>query len=469
MIDLFNGDLNKIGSPDLHKALLDFMRLGDPPSERPTESWRLDFKREWSDAALRAVAGFANTFGGILIVGVDPDNSDSSRPGSVVQNSATHEVKLQIASAIATNISPMPLYTIGECTDPRDSAKRIWVVQVRAGTSLHLLTKKDSKNSNPVYVRNESGNLPADAARLRALISERIEAFQHPSDQNQRAERMRSDLYVTRNAVVSGGQRTRSATYFLVSVLPKRSLPTRLDKTLESSFQRIVEREFPKTSTLDHSCNSIAEYKQVIARDRYEFQIFHPDIDFERRWTIRSNGDFGFVSQPGRVGPYNEQFWSLFDITIELISSLRAVLSYWNQLNYFGEFLLVAHLSLHDLTLLRRNAYPPGLASISYTKEGSMDARIVSSISTPPSTTMGLAEVETNTVEAEVDPAETATLVLHQLLRCAGCSADFALMKSEIQHQIDFLTRWKDNPAWFHISPHPSIRFLSNAPDAATS
>jgi|SRR5882757_3082606 len=128
MIDLFNDNLDKIQSSDLYRALVDFMRLNDPVSDRPAESWRLDFKRQWSDRALQAVAGFANTFGGVLIIGVDPDGSDQCRPGSIFSTSVTHEVKLQIASGIATNISPIPSYRIGGWR-----AQQVSLSRLRAG------------------------------------------------------------------------------------------------------------------------------------------------------------------------------------------------------------------------------------------------------------------------------------------------------------------------------------------------
>jgi hypothetical protein len=363
----------------------------------------------------------------------------------------------------------MPSYSVAECADPRDSGKRLWIVQVRAGASLYLLTKKDSRSPNPVYVRNESGNLPADAARLRALITERIEAPREPPDQDRRVQALRGELFVTRAPSTSSSQRPRSETFFIACAVPKRRLLVRLDKRLERSFLDIVEREFPKTSTLDTRNSSIAEWKEIVARDWYELQILHPDIEFERRWRIKSNGDFGFVSQPRRAGTNNEGFWSLFDITIEVISVLRAVASYWRELDYFGEFLLVGDLGVRGLTLLRRSVYPPGLASVAYTKDGSMDSRIVSNAPTVPTQSGGLAELETNVIELEANTAEVTASVLNQLLRSMGYSGELGLITSEVQHQIGFLTQWRANPAWFRVSPHPSVRFLSNSSDAATS
>lgn len=462
-MDLFSDDLGNIPSADLYRAALDFLRLDAPSGDRPAEGWKFDFKREWNDKALRAVAGFANTFGGILILGIDPDPSDTTRPGHIIPKSGSYEVKLQAASSIASNISPMPWYRTTECADPNDPNKRICIVQIRAGTALHLLTKG---TSNPVYVRNENGCLPADAARLRALIAERIEAPKQPSNLPSRAARMWSDLYVTRPSASPSTQRSRSATYFLLSALPNRSLVTRLDRALEGSFQRIIEREFPKMSTIDHQLTTIAEINHAISRDRYEMQMLHGEIDFERRWAVRSNGDFGFVSQPGRSGPNNQQFWSLSDITIETIACFNAVLRYWRDIDFTGEFVVAAYLALPGLTLLRRQAYPAGFASVFYGRENSMDSRI---LTTPPSSLVsqiGPAEIETNTVETGSKLAENAAVLLNQLLRCQGYSVDFGLLIGEVQRQVDFIAAWRNNPESFHIAPCPSVQFLSAEPNA---
>jgi len=67
----------------------------------------------------------------------------------------------------------------------------------------------------------------------------------------------------------------------------------RLDKSIESRLFEVVRTEFPKTATLDWRVNKIADTNEIVARDSYELQIRHDDIDYERRWRIKSSGDFG--------------------------------------------------------------------------------------------------------------------------------------------------------------------------------
>ena len=81
------------------------------------------------------------------------------------------ELKTSIASAIASNISPTPPYELWELPFPQDASKHLCIIRIRQGTALYLITKKGI--SNPVHVRNESESIPADAARLQALLLSR--------------------------------------------------------------------------------------------------------------------------------------------------------------------------------------------------------------------------------------------------------------------------------------------------------
>jgi hypothetical protein len=73
--DLLGADLNALSSADIAKAADAFLNLSRPEAERPREGYLLDYKQEWNDKALRVVAGFANTFGGLIFVGVSAPNA----------------------------------------------------------------------------------------------------------------------------------------------------------------------------------------------------------------------------------------------------------------------------------------------------------------------------------------------------------------------------------------------------------
>jgi predicted HTH transcriptional regulator len=160
-IDLHKGDLTAPADQDLYKAIEVFTRIASPQTDRTQEGYLLDFKALWSDSALRTVAAFANTFGGLLLVGVSEKDSRADELAGIVSH--RQELKTSIASSIASNISPTPPYDIRDVAFPDGSGRHLCIVRVRKGNHLCLLTKKGDQ---PVYVRNENESRPADVARL---------------------------------------------------------------------------------------------------------------------------------------------------------------------------------------------------------------------------------------------------------------------------------------------------------------
>jgi predicted HTH transcriptional regulator len=158
-IDLFVDDLSMVPNKELYEAIVGFA------SSQPTEGWRHDYTEQWGDSALEKVTAFANTFGGLLFVGVKKNSRDAvcEYPGV----DSTTEYKTRIANSIGTNISPVPAYDIHECSLPENPARKFCLVRVRENNALHLITKKGIQ---PVYVRNEDEARPANADQLRRLI-----------------------------------------------------------------------------------------------------------------------------------------------------------------------------------------------------------------------------------------------------------------------------------------------------------
>src|SRR5947209_16849501 len=109
-VDLYKDDLFGIADPDIYSAVEAFTRVAFPPTDRTQEGYLLDFKANWSDSALKTVAAFANTFGGILIVGVSESGGRADALVGII--AGRQELKTSIASGIASNISPTPPYEI---------------------------------------------------------------------------------------------------------------------------------------------------------------------------------------------------------------------------------------------------------------------------------------------------------------------------------------------------------------------
>jgi predicted HTH transcriptional regulator len=187
-VNLYTADLGSIGGTELYQAI-EALLLSEPLTERPSEGWTLDFKEQWSDEMVRHTAVFANTFGGLLVVGV---SEKKGKPDEILGVPPRSELKTQIASTISANVSPTPTFAIAECFHPRDQTRRIAVLRVRNVSKLHYYMKGDK----PVYVRNEDESRPATAIQLRSLIEQRTRE-PIPVDASRLLKELSSRFYVT--------------------------------------------------------------------------------------------------------------------------------------------------------------------------------------------------------------------------------------------------------------------------------
>jgi len=140
---------------------MDIIKLTQLP-----EGQTLEFKRDTSslDAILKAVIGFANSAGGIILIGVE-DN------GSIVGLTEPAKVQEQVANAIAHRIKPqlLPEFSIVEA-----QYKSILVIQVEHIPAPFYLTNKGDEQG--VFIR--LGNSTRLASK--ETIAEMKRASHHP-------------------------------------------------------------------------------------------------------------------------------------------------------------------------------------------------------------------------------------------------------------------------------------------------
>lgn len=335
MPDLFSVDYAGLSNDYLYTSVVQLALA------QPNESNRHDYKTVWNNDAIKDVVAFANTFGGILIIGVEKNKKDNQ--AKLVGVVSSSELTTGIASAIATNISPTPSYDIAECHGPEDPGRRFAVVRVHNDGRLFLVTKKDI--SNPAWFRNSDQTIRADAAQLRMMIDrDREVATQSPSSRTDGIRRLFDDMRIGKNYSTETPNWTRSfqpqENHLKLAVLPTERRSFRLERGGEISFLRLVHRLYRRVqSTLGTGASVVAEER---GGDFYEYRWYHKNLGYEGRWRITSDLGILHATQIVETGE-----WSLLDAVAYAILILQCTQQWWDSHRYFGDGLLYGELSVH--------------------------------------------------------------------------------------------------------------------------
>lgn len=157
---------------DLPPAAVDRIALDTFLAERLPESLNLDYKRELSESVFDTVAAMANTYGGVIIVGVNDDPAEVTRPllppvgvDPADRERLVNQSYTRFQPPFAPDVIPVPL----------ESGSVVLVIRVdtRRAARPVVLTRRDE---HKVLIRLETRNAPADRYRMAALFAEGGEA-----------------------------------------------------------------------------------------------------------------------------------------------------------------------------------------------------------------------------------------------------------------------------------------------------
>jgi Schlafen, AlbA_2 len=417
--DLYKIDLQRTPGAELYAAVNAFTATNLPLEQRPREGYLLDFKQDWSDGTLRTIAAFANTFGGLLIVGV---SENDARPETIVGIDCPGELKIRLASSIASNIAPCPVFEIGECSLPNEPDRKVCVIRVRESAEMCLVTKKGERN--PAYVRVEDQSLPADAAQLRALVQRRERGRGCVSGLQEHRREWLNDLFVTKACPIPG-QRVRSNTFMRASLFPAEHPRIEVDISIEERFYELANRIFGGLDALDFEI-------QVGPRSREIFRISRLDRanDFERLWSFNSSGDIGLATQNSWENREGVTYWSLTDLVLDLGHLISTAREFWKSFGYYGRSSLQVQMNVRGLDILFG---PQGFQARLYHPRGPIARDAIAICENG-------REVEGTQAEADLsytdDEAYVLARIANQLLRYLGHAADLEKLQRSISSII---------------------------------
>jgi hypothetical protein len=430
--DLYSVDLSSISATDLHKAIVDFTLVDRPIDDRPREGYLLDYKLDVGEKFLRAVAALANTFGGLLILGV---SGLDGRPEKLDGTVSSGELKTQVASVIASNLVPCPPFEIAECGIPGDAGgRKLAVVRVRESQEMCLIAKKGERN--PVYVRVEDQSSPADAFQLRALLTRKRANENISSDLEGRIKALESELFVCSYRALPQG--SRSPTFFQVVICPNNAPYAALDLAAESKISNLVTRLNPGLEQL--ASLSEAKFSFGRWRDWFEMRFVENTFDYERRWRVTARGDLGFITQVRWPIEGAGEYWSLYDVATDVVRAAALAREFWLARRYYGGFRLRAALRVSGLRL--EHAYggfgPFFYDRISDIPGPPLDSRAVRLVKNPPQYD-ATAELDLDYAGISESLVDTVSAVLNQLVRCLGHSCDLQALRLSIAALIEWL------------------------------
>ena len=145
--------------------------LDELVTDRIVEGFQLEYERELTNGnkVLDAVCAMANTFGGVIVVGMDesdwPEHQGFGVPGPEGLVGVAPSERSRLASFCANGLV-LP-YDPEIVPVDLENGKVALVVRVDANAAPRPMTHNDK-----VLVRTEAGNRPADLYRLRILFSE---------------------------------------------------------------------------------------------------------------------------------------------------------------------------------------------------------------------------------------------------------------------------------------------------------
>jgi len=161
-----------------------FQDVRDFCNQQYGESIHLDYKRDINSSMAKTIAAMANTWGGLIIIGVEEEDSKPKLP--VIGIDYKEHLREQINNIILGNIIP-PVFPEIQVCESGDKKKAVIVVRVPQSN----LTPHAIKNNTKVYLRTDTSNEPEELAtieRVRWLVDRREKSSDLKESFYQRAE-----------------------------------------------------------------------------------------------------------------------------------------------------------------------------------------------------------------------------------------------------------------------------------------
>jgi hypothetical protein len=171
---LFSKKIDEINFSDIEA----FCGLGSPEEQRPREGLRIDFKSSFPSDLPKFMTAFANTSGGIIILGVEENQGIPQEIVGIPLGKA--DINTRITEIAYGAINPPLVPEVGLARMPKDKSKGVVVIRIQESQYPPHMMETGGENS--IYVRVNDECRKADLRTIEALFNKRkvdAETFDH--------------------------------------------------------------------------------------------------------------------------------------------------------------------------------------------------------------------------------------------------------------------------------------------------
>jgi hypothetical protein len=328
-MNLFSADLDNVLITDLE----DFLAINAPIEQRPPEGLRIDYKLKEPTDLSETVAAFANTFGGLILIGVESvrtkHNFPTALPGEAFPGG---DVKARIAGKVLSQVTPRPEISIGVAPLPSQHDRVVVVVRVQPGAWPPY--EFSMSNAVRIPVRIQDTNRQATVREIEQLIQRRASFAQSA------AERL-STIIAIKPLIPSfigsdegtGPQSVPAQAYQTWIIRPRVSMRLRLDRGFDSSARSEIEKYF-----IDSRLGNF--YPPIMTGDshviRWQAQTSSDQLGVltcVRNLEFTSDGSLRYSEKMDRHTTGDE---SVSDLFIQSLRFLGFAENFYHTLGYFG-------------------------------------------------------------------------------------------------------------------------------------
>ena len=352
--NLFLDDLEEVERADLEN----FLRLDQPDeTQRPVEGPRLDFKSDVPDDIGDDVAGLANTYGGLILIGVKSDKEKHNIPLELVGVHVGHgDWIARITQKVLSTVQPRPPFDVTVVpSGKRDCA--VILIRVYEGDHPPYEFTKGPR----ISVRFQDTTRQATAREIENLFAKRDRAKTSPEEIISEYLPAKGSYYKNRpdpcKYLPDPGQ--------ILFVVPRGELRIPIDAAVEHKFETEVRSHFPDESK-----------PESFRRGRF-FLLVSGDALYRRTWEVWSSGAVGFA------GSFRREMVSLGNIVLDFLRASRLARRLLANYGYMGHVVLTHEMRGGNGRILSHfpqfeNQPPENLEDIPSSKQSDpKDAQIV--------------------------------------------------------------------------------------------